>query len=170
MAREGYVVADLLVSAPRDHHIDVGHYHRGVALTAAGSEGMAIEAFNRAIELGLAQDPRHDHVVNAYVDLGRIFHAQEKLDQALWPFEKALALEPDHLQALYELLRGFQAAHDASGGELLRQQLDENPDEVYRALLTVILRLVFLLFAEERDMDVGQVSDPRITVALAPRY
>ena len=56
------------------------------------------------------------------------------------------------LHALYELLRGFQAAHDASGGELLRQPLAEHPDEVYRALLTVILRLVFLLYAEERDM------------------
>jgi hypothetical protein len=56
------------------------------------------------------------------------------------------------LHALYELLRGFQAAHDASKGELLREQLVEHPDEVYRALLTVILRLVFLLYAEERDM------------------
>ena len=56
------------------------------------------------------------------------------------------------LHALYELLRGFQAAHDASKGELLRQPLAEHSDEVYRALLTVILRLVFLLYAEERDM------------------
>lgn len=56
------------------------------------------------------------------------------------------------LHALYELLRGFQAAHDASGGALLREALDDNPDEVYRGLLTVILRLVFLLYAEERDM------------------
>jgi hypothetical protein len=56
------------------------------------------------------------------------------------------------LHALYELLRGFQAAHDASGGELLRQPLTEHPDAVYRALLSVLLRLVFLLYAEERDM------------------
>ncbi|MHB9109495.1 MAG: N-6 DNA methylase [Armatimonadota bacterium] len=56
------------------------------------------------------------------------------------------------LHALYELLRGFQAVHDASKGDLLRQPLAEHPDEVYRALLTVILRLVFLLYAEERDM------------------
>jgi len=56
------------------------------------------------------------------------------------------------LHALYEFLRGFQAAHDASKGELLRKPLSEHPDEVYRALLTVILRLVFLLFAEEKDM------------------
>jgi hypothetical protein len=56
------------------------------------------------------------------------------------------------LHALYELLRGFQAAHDASGGELLRDPLGDDPDDVYRGLLTVILRLVFLLYAEERDM------------------
>jgi hypothetical protein len=56
------------------------------------------------------------------------------------------------LHALYELLRGFQAAHNSSKGELLREPLAEHPDEVYRALLTVVLRLVFVLFAEERDM------------------
>ena len=56
------------------------------------------------------------------------------------------------LHALYELLRGFQAAHDTSQGELLCEPLRDNPDEVYRGLLTVVLRLVFLLYAEERDM------------------
>ena len=56
------------------------------------------------------------------------------------------------LHGLYELLRGFQAAHDASNGELLRSALENQPDDVYLALLTVILRIVFLLYAEERDM------------------
>ena len=56
------------------------------------------------------------------------------------------------LHALYELLRGFQAAHDTSRGVLLCEPLADNPDEVYRGLLTVVLRLVFLLYAEERDM------------------
>jgi len=56
------------------------------------------------------------------------------------------------LHALYELLRGFQAAHDLSKSELLREVLADDPDEVYRGLLTVLLRLVFLLYAEERDM------------------
>lgn len=56
------------------------------------------------------------------------------------------------LHALYELLRGVQAADDASRGELLRSVLAGDPDEVYRGLLAVILRLVFLLYAEERDM------------------
>ena len=56
------------------------------------------------------------------------------------------------LHALYELLRGVQAADDASDRELLREALAERPDDVYHALLTVILRLVFLLYAEERDL------------------
>ncbi len=56
------------------------------------------------------------------------------------------------LHALYELLRGFQAAHDASRGDLLNDQLREDPGGIYRGLLTVVLRLVFLLFAEERDL------------------
>ena len=56
------------------------------------------------------------------------------------------------LHALYELLRGFQAAHEASKGELLKRPLEDSPDQVYRGLITVLLRLVFLLYAEERDM------------------
>ena len=58
------------------------------------------------------------------------------------------------LHALYELLRGFQAAHDASGREILREPLSEDGDrnDIYRGLLSVILRLVFLLYAEERGM------------------
>lgn len=54
--------------------------------------------------------------------------------------------------ALYELLRGFQAANDATHGDLLRELLAQNPNEVYRGLLTVLLRLVFLLYAEDRDL------------------
>ena len=56
------------------------------------------------------------------------------------------------LHALYELLRGFQAAHDASEGRLLGRWLADDPDEIYRGLLTVVLRLVYLLYAEERDL------------------
>ena len=56
------------------------------------------------------------------------------------------------LHGLHELLRGFQAAHQKSKGRLLEHELEQDPDNVYRALLTVILRLVFLLYAEERGM------------------
>ncbi|NNJ12065.1 N-6 DNA methylase [Chloroflexales bacterium ZM16-3] len=56
------------------------------------------------------------------------------------------------LHALYALLRGFQAANDDSRDVLLHAPLHDNPDDVYRAQLTVILRLIFLLYTEERDM------------------
>ena len=56
------------------------------------------------------------------------------------------------LHGLHELLRGFQSAHGKSHGTLLAHELEQDPDNVYRALLTVILRLVFLLYAEERGM------------------
>lgn len=56
------------------------------------------------------------------------------------------------LHALYELQRGLQAAHDRSGGTLLADVLREEPNEVYAGLLTVMLRLVFVLYAEEREL------------------
>ncbi|MEI8167416.1 MAG: hypothetical protein WCG26_13630, partial [Chloroflexales bacterium] len=56
------------------------------------------------------------------------------------------------LHALYALLRGFQAANAETNGTLLFAPLRDDPDKVYRALLTVVLRLIFLLYAEERDM------------------
>jgi hypothetical protein len=56
------------------------------------------------------------------------------------------------LHALYELLRGLQAANDTSHGKLLADVLERDPNQVYRALLTVLLRVVFLLYAEERGM------------------
>ena len=56
------------------------------------------------------------------------------------------------LDALYELVRGFQAADEKTKGELLRAVLAEHPDDVYRGLFTVLLRLVFLLYAEDRGL------------------
>ena len=56
------------------------------------------------------------------------------------------------LSALFELLRGFQAADDQRKGDLLRQVLADNPDQVYSGLLTVLMRLVFILYAEDRGL------------------
>jgi hypothetical protein len=64
------------------------------------------------------------------------------------------------LAALYELLRGFQAADDLRKGDLLREVLARDPDQVYAGLLTVLLRLVFLLYAEDR----GLMSDDEVYV------
>ena len=73
-------------------------------------------------------------------------------DSRKYQNEVSERLSEQVLHALYELLRGFQAADDASRGALLRERLAERPDDIYHALLTVILRLVFLLYAEERDL------------------
>ena len=54
------------------------------------------------------------------------------------------------LDSLYELLRGFQSADERAKGELLRAVLAKNPDDVYAGLLNVLMRMVFLLFAEDR--------------------
>lgn len=56
------------------------------------------------------------------------------------------------LEALYELLRGFQAADDQAQGQLLSDVLAADPDRVYRGLLTTLLRMVFVLYAEDRGL------------------
>jgi hypothetical protein len=56
------------------------------------------------------------------------------------------------LEALYELLRGFQAADDQAQGQLLHAVLAADPDHVYRGLLTTLLRMVFVLYAEDRGL------------------
>jgi hypothetical protein len=56
------------------------------------------------------------------------------------------------LEALYELLRGFQSALHQPGGAALRQALADDPQQVYGGLLTVLMRTVFLLYAEDRNL------------------
>lgn len=66
--------------------------------------------------------------------------------------EVSTALAEQVLHALYEMLRGFQRANDESKGQLLRDVLREDPNHVYNGLLTVLLRLIFVLYAEERGL------------------
>lgn len=54
------------------------------------------------------------------------------------------------LAALYELLRGFQAANATAAP--LQYLLSTNPQKIYKGILTVLLRLVFLLYAEDRGL------------------
>lgn len=59
------------------------------------------------------------------------------------------------LEALWHLLRGFQRANDATSGTLLAEALRENPQEVYGGLLSTLMRLVFILYAEDRGLTPG---------------
>ena len=56
------------------------------------------------------------------------------------------------LDGLYDLVRGTQAADARTGFKLLQHLLATNPDRIYEGQLTVLMRLVFLLFAEDRGL------------------
>ncbi len=56
------------------------------------------------------------------------------------------------LQAIETLLRGFEAAAERDGGDGLEDALREEGDHLYGGLLTVLLRLVFLLYAESKGL------------------
>jgi len=66
--------------------------------------------------------------------------------------EVSTKLAEQVLRALNELMRGFQAANEASHGELLGEVLRDAPSDVYGALLTTLMRLVFVLYAEDRGL------------------
>ena len=52
------------------------------------------------------------------------------------------------LGALHELLRGL----DAADADLIRELAWSNPGHLYEGLLTILMRLVFILYAEDRDL------------------
>lgn len=55
-------------------------------------------------------------------------------------------------QALAILLAGFEAAAERDGSDLLDDALARENDHLYKGLLTVLLRLVFLLYSEDRGL------------------
>lgn len=56
------------------------------------------------------------------------------------------------LHALYELLRGFVAAEQQAKSQRLHDLATRHPEDIYGGLVTVLLRLVFVLFAEDRAL------------------
>jgi hypothetical protein len=62
------------------------------------------------------------------------------------------ALAQQVIDAAFELVRGLQAANEKTGGTLLADVLATRPNEVYEGLLTVLMRLVFTLYAEDRGL------------------
>lgn len=59
------------------------------------------------------------------------------------------------LDALWELLGGFQTADAATGGKLLGELAATNPQHIYGGLITTLMRLVFLLYAEDEGLMPG---------------
>lgn len=60
------------------------------------------------------------------------------------------------LGALHELLRGLYAAESKLIGELA----EKNPQHLYEGLLSVLMRLVFILYAEDRDLIPSKTDGP----------
>jgi hypothetical protein len=58
------------------------------------------------------------------------------------------ALAEQVLGALHELLRGLETADPAT----VRRLAGEQPEHLYEGLLAVLMRLVFILYAEDRDL------------------
>ena len=56
------------------------------------------------------------------------------------------------LGALYELIKGIQTADQEVRGKVIGKYLREHPELVYHGLLTVLMRLIFLLFAEDKGV------------------
>jgi hypothetical protein len=62
------------------------------------------------------------------------------------------ALSGQVLESLFELARGFQAADEKSGRTLLAPVWERDPQEIYGGLIGSLLRMVFLLYAEDRSL------------------
>ncbi|AND86591.1 blr0865 [Bradyrhizobium diazoefficiens USDA 110] len=89
------------------------------------------------------------------LDRGRLFTDAEdrRLPAVLKKSREAqaavsTALAEQVLGALHELLRGLSAADPGA----IRKLAAEQPGHLYEGLLTVLMRLVFVLYAEDRDL------------------
>lgn len=56
------------------------------------------------------------------------------------------------LIALNEVLRGFHAADMRTGNTIIVELAKKDPEHLYSGLLTTLMRLVFILYAEDRDL------------------
>ena len=88
----------------------------------------------------------------------RLFgHPDDRLPRLLeesrrYQTEVSAALAEQVLEDLYELLRGLHTADLRTGATRLVDQVRRDPDHVYAGLLTVMMRLVFVLYAEHRGL------------------
>lgn len=73
-------------------------------------------------------------------------------DSRNYQAEVSTKLSSQVLDALWELLRGFQAADAAVNGKILRELAETDPQHIYGGLIATLMRLVFLLYAEDEGL------------------
>jgi N-6 DNA Methylase len=66
--------------------------------------------------------------------------------------EVSIRLAGQVLRALNELVRGFQEADRAARGRILADALQHDPNHIYGGMLTTLMRMVFVLYAEDRSL------------------
>ena len=72
--------------------------------------------------------------------------------------EVSNVLSDQVLGALWELLRGFQASDPDDGHRIFDRTAREDPQHIYGGLLSLLMRLVFVLYAEDQGlMPAGEV-------------
>jgi tetratricopeptide (TPR) repeat protein len=86
------------------------HYFLGVTLKTLGRYDEAIGHLKIAAE----QYPRDRVVLN---EMGRVHFFQRRFDDAIEAFERALAVDPEDLDAHYNLMLAYQGAGDAKKAE-----------------------------------------------------
>ncbi|PHJ57236.1 N-6 DNA methylase [Nostoc linckia z18] len=73
-------------------------------------------------------------------------------DSRKYQAEVSTTLANQVLDALWELLRGFQMADAAVDGKLLDEIAATDSQHIYGGLITTLMRLVFLLYAEDEGL------------------
>jgi tetratricopeptide (TPR) repeat protein len=81
------------------------HYFLGTALKTLGRYDEAVEHLNAAAE----QYPRDRVVLN---EIGRVYFFQRRFDEAIAAFKRALAVDPEDLDAHYNLMLAYQGVGD----------------------------------------------------------
>jgi N-6 DNA Methylase len=76
-------------------------------------------------------------------------------DSREYQAEVSTKLADQVLDALWGLLRGFQTADAAVNGKLLDELAKTNPQHIYGGIITTLMRLVFLLDAEDQGLMPG---------------
>ena len=77
--------------------------------------------------------------------------------------EVSNALSDQVLGALWELLRGFQASDPEDRPRNFEETAREDPQHVYGGLLAVLMRLIFVLYAEDEGLMPEERSTPTTT-------
>jgi tetratricopeptide (TPR) repeat protein len=86
------------------------HYFLGTALKTLGRYDEAIQHLAIAAE----QYPRDRVVLN---EIGRVHFYQRRFDEAIAAFKRALAVDPEDLDAHYNLMLAYQGAGDSANAE-----------------------------------------------------